>query len=387
MATVTSKGKLQIGYKGKMFQTPKCEYTMTHTLPNGDSPEETKLLVEAFKKLYTKGFIQLNKMRSKKIKNAMDGTEKDWKKKPPKDMQASTKIANQAIEQGVKIWRDIEVVKLSEQCIENVYKYMEKKLKKKINRKKAKTVLKIVVLILIVVAAAAISIATAGLAAPLAGGITAGVVIGMVGTGAGALFKSGQIILKEYKAYESYLEKIKKDIAAIDKALAYQKKKAGFNKLGPKEKVKLMMSGTKSHAKSLKKHLEAARGRLLVMRKANNEAIVTANEAKENLAKLGGHPDKLASKEGLKASDLALRTARVVDKFNDKLKSFEKMEKEAKAQLALLEKKGDFSSDKLTGAVNFGMKHQDTAVQVVNGAKLIGTHTKKLHGVLKLLGK
>jgi uncharacterized membrane protein (DUF485 family) len=382
MATITSKGKLNIGYKGKMFQTPKCEYQLTHTLPDAETPEETKLLVAAFKKLYTKGFIQLNKQRAKKIKIAMDGTEKDWKKKPPKNMQTAIKIANSAIEQGVKIWRDIEIVKLNEQCIENVYVYMEKKLKKKINRKKAKTVLKIVLLVLIVVAAAAISIATAGLAAPLAGGITAGVVLGMVATGGGAIYKSGQIILKENKAYEGFLEKIKADIAAIDKAVAYQKKKAGFKKLGPKEKVKLMMSGTKSHAKSLKKHLEAARGRLILMRKANLKAIVDANEAAANWTKMSGHPDKAASKEGDKASDLAARTARIVEKFDEKLNAFDKLEKEAKIQLAQLDKKGEFANEKLTGLVNIGMKHQGTVTSVATGGKTLFTLAKKLKGAL-----
>jgi len=384
MATITSKGKLNIGYKGSMFKTPKCEYELTHVLPEGESPEETKLLVEAFKKLYTKGFVKLNKERSAKIKKAMDQTEKDWTKKPPKDIDAATKVANSAIEQGVKIWRDIEIVKLADQCIENVYAYMEKKLKKKINRKKAKTVLKIVVLVLIVVAAAAVSIATAGLAAPLAGGITAGVVIGMIGTGGGALVKSGQLIYKEYQNYEGYLDKIQKDIDAIDKAIKYQEKKAkvDYRKLGPKEKVKLLMSGTKSHAKSLRKHLADAEARLILIRKENHKAIIDAQEAEENFNKLTAIEDKKASAEAAKARELAGRTKRAVEKFDEKLKKFEQLKKEGKAQLDALENKGDFHGEKITGAMKFVSDHKDFASTVATGGKTIFSMSKKMHKLL-----
>jgi len=385
MATITSKGKLNIGYKGSMFQTPKCEYELTHVLPEGDSPEETKLLVEAFKKLYSKGFEKLNKERSGKIKKAMDQTEKDWTKKPPKNIGAAVKVANTAIEQGVKIWRDIEIVKLADQCIENVYVYMEKKLKKKINRKRAKTVLKIVVLVLIVVAAAAISIATAGLAAPLAGGITAGVVIGMIGTGGAALVKSGQIIYKEYQNYEGYLDKIQKDIDAIEKAVAYQEKKAGakeYRKLGPKEKVKLLMSGTKSHAKSLKKHLADAEGRLILVRKENLKAIVDAADAEENFNKLTAIEDKKVSAEAAKAKEMAGRTKRIVEKFEEKLKKFDALKKEANAQLDALDKKGEFSGEKVTGIMKFVSDHKEFASSVATGGKQIFSLSKKLHSAL-----
>lgn len=389
MATITSKGSLKIGYKGSMFQKPKCEYELTHVLPEGETPAETKLLIEAFKKLFTKGFAKLAAAREKAIKSAMEGTEKDWKKKPPKDIAAATKVANQLIQQGVNSWREVEVPKLAAECIENVYIYMEKKLKKKLNRKKAKVVLKIVVLVLIVVAAAAISIATAGLAAPLAAGITAGVVLGMIGTGVTALVKSGQIIYKEYSAYQGFLDKIQKDIDNLQKAIDYEikkKKAAEYRKLGPKEKVKLLMGGTKAHIKSLNKHLDAAEARFILLRKENLKAIVAAADAQENWDKMSGHPDKAVSAEGLKAKEIAGRTKRTAEKFEEKLKAFAKLKKEAKDQLLALEKTGEFSSDKVTGLLKFAGDHQEFATSVATGGKTLFDLTKKLNGVLKKLG-
>ncbi|WP_069299202.1 hypothetical protein [Neptunicoccus sediminis] len=389
MATLTSKGSLKIGYKGSLFQKPKCEYELNHVLPEGETPTETKLLVEAFKKLFTKGFAKLAAAREKAIKSAMEATEKDWKKKPPKDMDAAVKVANQMIQQGVDVWRNVEVPKLAEECIENVYAYMEKKLKKKLNRKKAKVVLKIVVLVLIVVAAAAISIATAGLAAPLAAGITAGVVIGMIATGVTALVKSGQIVYKEYNAYQGFLDKIKKDVDAIEKAIDYEikkKKAAEYRKLGPKEKVKLLMGGTKAHVKSLNKHLDAAEARFILMRKENLKAIAAAAEAKEHWDKMSSHPNKAVSAEALKAKEMAGRTARTAEKFDEKLKAFAKLKTEVKAQLLRLDKTGEFSSDKVTGVLKFAGDHQEFAQSVVTGGKTLFDLTKKLNGVLKKLG-
>ncbi len=382
MATVVSSGNLKIGYKGKMFAQPKCQYELTHIIPEGESPEETKLLVAAFKKLFTNGFNKLAKTREKAIKAAMEGTEKDINKKPPADMDAFIKTANQLIQQGVDVWRKVEVVRLADDCIAKCYDYVEKKLKKAVTKKKVKTVLKIIALVLIVVVVAAASIA----ATVLTGGIAAVVIAAAIATGIGALVKIGKIIYKEYQDYNKFLEKIEKDIEAITKAIDYEikKKKAQeYRKLGPKERVKLLMNGTKSHVKSLKKHLAAAEGRMILLRKANLMLIAQANEAQENWEKMASHPNADISAEAKKAREIAGRTKHKVVKFEKKKADFAKLKSEANAQLARLEKTGEFTSEKVSGLIKFARDHEGTANFLMTAIKALATSGKKIAKAVK----
>ncbi len=100
MATISTNGSLSIGYKGKMFSQPKCDYQLDHTIPDGESPEETALLTKAFNKLFDDGFKKLSKKREKSIKSAMEATEKAISKKPPSNMDKFLVTANKMIQQG-----------------------------------------------------------------------------------------------------------------------------------------------------------------------------------------------------------------------------------------------------------------------------------------------
>jgi hypothetical protein len=382
MATITSSGTLNIGYKGKMFAQPKCDYQLDHVIPEGESKEETALLVAAFKKLFSAGFKKLEKKRAKEIKSAMEGTEKDIEKKPPTNMEAFVATANKMIQQGVDVWRKVEVPKLAEECIAKCYAYVEKKLKKAVTKKKIKTVLKIIALVLIVVIVAAVSIA----ATVLTGGIAAVVIAAAIATGIGALVKTGKIILKEYNGYNGFIDKIEKDIEEIKKAIDYERKKkkaAEYRKLGPKEKVKLMMGGTKSHVKSLKKHLAAAEGRMILLRKANLQMIADAAEAETNWAKMSTHSDPSVSAEAKKAREIAGRTKHKVEKFAKKKAAFDELKKQATEQLARLEKTGEFASDKVSGVIKFARDHEDTANFLIAAVKALATSGKKIAKAMK----
>lgn len=378
MPSFAEGGALKIGYKGTMFQQPECSYSVSHVVPEGESPEETKLLVAAYKKLWESRFAKSAKEAAKNIRTAMEGTEKDWKKKPPADMEKAAAVANKMIQQGVDVWRTVTVPKLAQECLNDCYKAMEKKLKRTLTKKKVKTVLKIVALVLIVVAVAAVSAA----ATILSGGAAAIVVIGVIGTVTGALISSGKIIYKEYNAYEAYLDKIQKDLDAINKAIAYEKKKAEKQnagvKLGPKERAKLYFNGSKGHVKSLKKHLAAAEGRLLLLRKELHKAIVEADEAAKKHAEMSSHPDKAISAEAKEAKKQAYLTARKLEKLNTKFKKFAELKAEANKQLASLEKSGDFTSENASKILKFVRDNEATVSFLLSAVKSLGTGAKKI---------
>jgi len=381
MPTISSTGSLNIGYKGKMFSQPKCDYQLDHVLPAGESPEETALLENAFKKLFTDGFKKLAAKRQKAIKGAMEATEKAISKKPPSNMDKFLETANKMIQQGVDVWRNVEVPKLAQDCIEKCYAYMEKKLKKKINRKKIKTVLKVVALVLIVLVVAAASIA----ATILTGGVAAVVIGTAIATGLGALISSGKTIKKEYDAYNNFIGKIEKDIEEIDKAVAYEikkKKAAEYRKLGPKEKAKLVLNGTKAHAKSLKKHLAAAEGRMLILRKQHHQALLDASEAEENWSKMSSHDNGAISAEAKKSKEIAGRTARKLEKFAEKQKAFNDLKDKARQQLDLLEKTGEFDGGKINGVIKFAQDHEGVANFLISSIKALATSSKKISKAL-----
>jgi len=201
----------------------------------------------------------------------------------------------------------------------------------------------------------------------------------------GAIVSSAKTIKKEYDNYNKFLDKIEKDIEEIDKAVAYEikkKKAAEYRKLGPKEKAKLVLNGTKAHAKSLRKHLAAAEARMLILRKENMELIVSAKEAEENWAKMQTHPNGPISAEAQKAREIAGRTARKLEKFQDKQKAFNDLKAKANQQLDLLEKTGEFDGGKISGIVKFAQDHEAVGSFLIGAAKALATSGKKISKAL-----
>ncbi len=377
MASWATAGALNIGYKGTMFKHPECKYQVAHVIPEGDSPEETKLLVAAYQKLWNAGFAKLCKDREKAIKSAMEGTEKDIKKKPPANMDGFLSTANKLIQQGVDVWRNVQVVKLAQECMEKVYSAVEAKLKKKLVHKQVRTVLKIVALVLITLAVAAVSIA----ATVLTGGALAGVVVVAVGTGIGALITSAKTIKKGYDDYKGFLKKIEQDVEDLNKAIAYRKKKiddASWRKLSVKEKLKNITSMTGGPAKNLRKHLADAEGRLILTRNAMNKAIVEANEAASKFEQLGTIDDKNISGEAKAAWVEMKKTQRALEKFTEVKNRFDQLKTEANKALAELEKNAEWDGGKVSKLVQFAEDHADTANFLFGALKTLATAAKKL---------
>jgi hypothetical protein len=383
MAVLTGSGELNIGYKGKMFGQPEVKYTLEHTIPDGDSPEEGKMIRAAYQKLWEVGMNKLKKTRAAAIKKAMDDTEKAIIKKPPANMDAFIATANKLIQQGVDVFRQVEIVKLAEECLSKVYDAVEKALKKAVVRKQVKTVMKIVVLVLITLAVAAVSIA----ATVLTGGALAAVVLVSIGTGVGAIIASAKVIKKEYDSYNGTIDKIQKDILELEKAVTYQEKKAGaaaWRKLGPAEKVKLLVGGCGPIIKKMNGHIMEAEGALVLTRKAFNEAVVKANETAAELQKMESHPDTKISAEAAKARTEAKKAEYQLNKFLVTQEAFAKLKAEAKVLTDRVEKNGEFEGGNISKLVKFAEGKQETVSFLIDAGKALVTALSKLQ---KALGK
>lgn len=386
MAVITRKTDLPINYKGKMFKQPKAEFDITHTIPDGESPEESEFIRKAFIKLFESEYKKLEKKRASEIRKAMDKTEKDINKKPPKNMDEFLKTAEKLIAQGIKVLKDVEVPKLSAQCLEKVYDVLEKKLKRKINRKKAKTVLKVIALVLLVLAVAAIGVATAvvtgGATAVVAAGVIAAIFTGVVGT--------VKTIKKGYDDYNNHLGKIEKDIANIEKAVAYQEKKAKasqWRKLGPKEKIKLLTKGVGPHIKSLKKHLEMAEAKHLLARKKLLETKVDLDEAQAKFDEVMKDAPDAEKKIAAEGNAELQRAKRAHEKMMGPLDAFNKLKVQARQQIKDYETKGEFDGTKVTGVLKFAQDHSDSATTFAKGVAAVYKAGKKLSKALELAAK
>ena len=100
---------------------------------------------------------------------------------------------------------------------------------------------------------------------------------------------------------------------------------------------------------------------MILLRKANLQLIVDAAEAKANWDKMATHTDAGVSAEATKAEIIFVKAEAKADKFANKKIDFDKLKLKATEQLNRLEKTGEFSSDKVSGALKFARDHEDTA--------------------------
>lgn len=382
---ITETGELKIGYKGKLFKTPQCKYQFAATYPEGEDEESTKLLRAAYDKLWRKEFEKLKSKKAKDIKVAMEKTEKEISKKDKTEKELETFIdtANKMIKQGIENWRLYEVPRLAQELAEKAYDYVAKKLKRFVAKKKVKTALKIVALVLIVLAVAAATIALS--VATMGAGTAAliGVIAGAIITAGGAAYKSYQAISKETKKYEGYLDKVEADLKKIDEAYAYQLKKEAKvlkgGKLGPKEKLKLMVGSVGPHVKSLKKHMdEAAKFNVLLKQKVK-EATQKMTEAEEELAKVKEQDAGSTGKELAAAKHARYQAGRGLEKLEEKLGKFEELKKTVNTIVAEYEKKGDWAgSQKASGLMRVVQNNQEFVSEVGSGLATLLKLGKKL---------
>jgi hypothetical protein len=390
MATLTESGELNIGYKGKMFAQPMVKYTLVHVIPDGESPEEGKMIRAAYEKLWNAGMIKLKKERAATIKKAMDDTEKAIAKKPPANMEEFIATANKLIQQGLDVFRQVEIVRLAEECLSKVYDAVEKVLKKKITRQQAKTALKIVGLVLITLAVAAVSIA----ATVLTGGVMAAVVLAAIGVGVSAIVASGKIIKKEYDNYNGVIDKIKNDLADLKKAAAYQEKKAldaVGRKLGPKEKVKLFIYDCGPIIKRLKSSIMVAEGKMILLRNEFGRTLQKANETAGDLGKMSSINDtgvseetKRAWVEAKKAEAAMNRAKAAMTAFKDNNAAFDELKVEAMQLIDRIEKNGKFEDGNINSLL---AKAQNNSTAILDFLEAGMELTKAVADLADAIGK
>jgi hypothetical protein len=355
MQTWTESGELKIGYKGKMFAQPVVEYTLEHAIPNGGSPEEDKMIRAAYEKQWDAMMTFLKKTRASTIKRTMDRTEKDIAKKLPGDKKESIAKANAQIERGLDLLRRVEIKRLAEGCMAKVYNDLEKALAKKVPRQIVKTELKIDQPVLIKLAVEEDTTAEPEqkedvLDAKLIASIIA--VVRAIATGAGAIAPSVKSVRNKYISYYDFMEEVKRNVAKLDEAVDYQKKKVTkdeWRKLSDKDKAKLLLAGGCSPImKSLASQFTNAQKDVASLR----EEFRMAQLALDDMASV---IKKLPPLQGNDIEDEFKRTLQEVKKadgaletLEDNLSAYSELKVEVELLIDNLEKKGEFDSKRVS---------------------------------------
>ncbi|MFN0183589.1 MAG: hypothetical protein ACKVQR_07195 [Aquabacterium sp.] len=153
---------------------------------------------------------------------------------------------------------------------------IDKKFKSQILKTQVKAVLKIIGLSIVIVAAAALTVAgaiLAALAAPTGIGIVAGLGLaaGGVATIAGAIAQIYGVVDKVYPDHKKAAKTLRDKVLALSDALTYEETKSAKqsrgDKLGPKERVKLLLGNVKGKKKDVEdalKHLQMYTGKMLL---------------------------------------------------------------------------------------------------------------------------
>ncbi|RYG38766.1 MAG: hypothetical protein EON93_01370 [Burkholderiales bacterium] len=269
-------------YGGKLFKADpvKLDYTLnipdlTATTPEG---KEVQKIVNA---AWTVKMAAWKKDKEKEYKEILKLTEKalleSSKKKAPEllkqakgDKTAGAKLlaqwlgeeakgANVMIKNALSTFEGV-CQKFMLELWAKVAAGIDKKFKTAITKAKVKAVLKIVGLSILIVAAAALTIAGAVLAA-VAAPTGIGTIAGL-GLAAGGIVTISKAIAEIYGVYDKTYPDHKKaaknlrdKVQILSDAFAYEEKKADKasrgEKLGPKEKIKLMLGNTKGKQKDV----------------------------------------------------------------------------------------------------------------------------------------
>jgi hypothetical protein len=143
---------------------------------------------------------------------------------------------------------------------------IDKKFKTAITKAKVKAVLKIVGLSIVIVAAAALTIAgaiLAALAAPTGVGLIAGLGLaaGGIATIASAVGQIYGVVDKTWPDHKKAAKNVRDKLIVLKDALVYEEakmdKKSDGTKLGPKEKLKLLLGNVKGKQKDVNDGLKA----------------------------------------------------------------------------------------------------------------------------------
>jgi len=275
-------------YGGKLFQADPLKLDYSLDIPDVETatPEgkEVQKLVNA---AWSAKMAAWKKDKEKEYKDILKLTEKALletaKKKGPEFLKAAkgdkTLASNKLMQWLSEEAKGANVmIKNALSTFEGVcQKYMlelwakvgasiDKKFKTAITKAKVKAVLKIVGLSIVIVAAAALTIAgaiLAALAAPSGVGIIAGLGLaaGGIATIASAVGQIYGVVDKTWPDHKKAAKNVRDKLIVLKDALVYEEammdKKSDGTKLGPKEKLKLLLGNVKGKQKDVNDGLKA----------------------------------------------------------------------------------------------------------------------------------
>lgn len=267
------------GGKFKLFKVNPLNLEYTFTAPVDAVTPEGKEIQKLVKVDWEKQMKSFKSAKEKEYREVIAITEANVMKTAAKkrdDLQkegsADKRLAM------LKTWID-EEVKGAEVLIRNALKSFEgivkkqmetlwdkiaqsvdKKFKTNIRNMKITAILKIIGLVTVIVVAAAVSLAIGALglvAAAASGGLSAIPAIAAIAGGVATIAVAAKKIVDVYSAnwpnHKRSSKLLETKVKALQEALAYEEKKEGKSKLGPKEKIKLMMGNVAGKKKEVEK--------------------------------------------------------------------------------------------------------------------------------------
>lgn len=275
-------------YGGKLFQADPLKLDYSLDIPDVETatPEgkEVQKLVNA---AWSAKMAAWKKDKEKEYKEVLKLTEKALletaKKKGPEFLKANkgdkalaanklmqwlseeAKGANVMIKNALSTFEGV-CQKYMLELWAKVGATIDKKFKTAITKAKVKAVLKIVGLSIVIVAAAALTIAgaiLAALAAPTGVGVIAGLglAVGGIATIASAVGQIYGVVDKTWPDHKKAAKNVRDKLIVLKDALVYEEakmeKKSDGTKLGPKEKLKLLLGNVKGKQKDVNDGLKA----------------------------------------------------------------------------------------------------------------------------------
>ncbi len=278
-------------YTGKIFSITPANLSYVIDIPVEPITDEGKAIKKLTESLWNKEMTKFRAAKEKEYAEIIAITEKNIYKtlakkaqteKDPKKLDAwlkeEVKGANVMIANAVKTLESLVSQKATE-VYEKAAEAVDKKYKSHLRQKKIKAGLKIAghVVLILVAGALAIAASVAGVVITAATmGVGAEVFIAVVPVVLGAVVtiaKSAKAIhgtvQKEWPTCEKALTQLTKATESLIKSVEYQQKKREkkdlTGKLGPKERVKLLLNDVKGDVKTVEKSLENCRAYSVTM--------------------------------------------------------------------------------------------------------------------------
>ena len=264
-------------YGGKLFDVKPAVLAFNMNVGADPASEGGKMLQQLVEKGFRTEFTKFIADKQKEYQDALRSTEVAIIKRAQslkskigdikKWLAEELKGAQVMISNAIKTFEGLIRTK-AEEFYAKAAAAIDKKFKTDLRNMKIKAALSIVKDVVIIIAAAALAIvaAAAGVVATGAtmgvGAVTFAVVAPVVAGALGTIAKSGysiyQTVDKTWPTHKKALANLVKVTGDLQSALEYEARKADKSKLGPKEKIKLLLGNVKGKRDTVAKAIKEA---------------------------------------------------------------------------------------------------------------------------------